>query len=81
MNLLIYLAGLNNISKEVKESAFIAGASGWQMFRFIELPLIKTQIRINIFFTIISLILAFQTLILVTRGGPGYSTIVPGMAM
>ena len=46
---------LENISKEVKESAFIAGASGWQMFRFIELPLIKTQLRINIFFTIISL--------------------------
>ena len=81
MNLLIYLAGLNNISKEVKESAFIAGASGWQMFRFIELPLIKTQIRINIFFTIISQLQAFQTVILLTRGGPGYSTMVPGMAM
>ncbi len=81
LNLLVYLSGLNNISSEVKEAAILEGATSWQMFRNIELPLIRTQIRINLVMTIITQLQTFHTIILLTRGGPGYSTMVPGMAM
>ena len=47
----------------------------------IDLPLIRGQVRTILVLTIITQIQAFQTIILLTRGGPGYSTMVPGMAM
>ena len=81
MNLLVYLAGLINVPAEVKEAAKLEGATTWQIFYRIELPLIRTQVRINLIMTIITQLQAFQTVILLTRGGPGYATMVPGFAM
>ena len=81
MNLLVYLAGLINVPSEVKEAAKLEGATTWQIFYRIELPLIRTQVRINLIMTIITQLQAFQTVILLTRGGPGYATMVPGFAM
>ncbi len=81
LNLLIYLAGLNSISREVIDASRLDGVSTVQRFFMIDLPLIRGQIRTILVLTIITQIQAFQTIILLTRGGPGYSTMVPGMAM
>lgn len=81
LNLLIYLAGLNSISSEVIDAARLDGVRGLQRFFAIDLPLIKGQIRMILIMTMITQIQSFQTIILLTRGGPGYSTMVPGMAM
>jgi raffinose/stachyose/melibiose transport system permease protein len=81
LNLLIYLAGLNNISREVIDASKLDGVSTWQRFWMIDLPLLTGQIRIILVITIIVQIQSFQTVILLTRGGPGYATMVPGMAM
>lgn len=81
LNLLLYLAGLNNIPSEVMDAAKLDGASGRKRFILIDLPLIKGQIRVILIMTMITQIQGFQTIILLTRGGPGYSTMVPGMAM
>jgi raffinose/stachyose/melibiose transport system permease protein len=81
LNLLIYLAGLDNIPDEVRDAAKLDGCSGWQRFTHIDLPLLKGQFRLIVVFTIITQIQGFQTIIMLTRGGPGYATMVPGMAM
>ncbi|HEV7276607.1 MAG TPA: sugar ABC transporter permease [Devosiaceae bacterium] len=81
LNLLIYLAGLNNISREVIDASRLDGANVWQRFWLVDLPLVTGQIRIVLIISIIVSIQSFQTIILLTRGGPGYSTMVPGMAM
>ena len=41
INALYFMAGLQNISPEVKEAAIIDGASRWQSFRFVTLPLLR----------------------------------------
>ncbi len=81
LNLLIYLAGLNSIPTETIDASRLDGVTSLQRFRFIDLPLIRGQIRLILILTMITQIQAFQTIILLTQGGPGYSTMVPGMVM
>ncbi len=78
---LIYLAGLNNIPNEVYEAADIDGAGPLRIFSSIELPLITTQIRINLVLMVISTIQGWQNvyLFLGESGGPGGIATVPGL--
>lgn len=46
--MVIYLAGLQNIDKEVKEAALVDGAKGFQHFRYVTFPLIAPSFTINI---------------------------------
>jgi len=78
---LIYLAGLQNISKDLYEAAEIDGAGPLSIFWNIELPLITTQIRINLVLMVIGTIQGWQNvyLFLGERGGPGGIATVPGL--
>ena len=53
----IYLAGLGNIDREINESAAIDGANGWQIFRYITLPLLSPT---TYFLSIIAVIGTFK---------------------
>ncbi|GAB4547199.1 MAG: sugar ABC transporter permease [Anaerolineae bacterium] len=69
-----YLAGLQNIPKDVYEAADIEGASAWQVLRFITLPLLR---RTTLFISIVSFSIGFQTvehLPALGSGGPGDSS-------
>ncbi len=69
--MIIYLAGLQGISQSYYEAAEIDGASRWQLFRYITLPLISPT---AFFAFVISLIGAFQifdNVWILTQGGPG----------
>ena len=81
LNLLIYLAGLDNIPGEVIDAALLDGATGWRRFWRIDVPFITGQIKLIVILTMITQIQGFQTIILLTQGGPGYSTTVPGWVM
>lgn len=73
-NMVIYLAGLQGISGEYYEAAVVDGASAWQRFRFITLPLLKTT---HVFVLITCIIHSFRSFDLVytmTKGGPLNST-------
>lgn len=73
-NMVIYLAGLQGISKELTEAAAIDGCTGWQKFRYITLPLLKNT---HVFILITCMINAFRSFDLVytmTKGGPLNST-------
>lgn len=70
----IFLAGLGGISKELYEAARIDGASGWQQFRFITLPLLSPT---TFFLTLIATIGTFQafTQIFLLRQAGAYSAV------
>lgn len=72
----LFLAGLQNISREYYEAAAIDGATGWRMFWYITWPLLSPT---TYFVLVISLIGAFQVfspIYIMTRGGPLNSTMV-----
>lgn len=74
--MVIYLAGLQGISNSYYEAAEMDGASGWQKFWHITLPLLNPT---TFFVTVISLINSFQVfdqVMIMTKGGPAGSTSV-----
>lgn len=76
---LIYLAGFQGIPAELLDSAAIDGASTRQRFFFIEIPLVLSQIKLVLILTIIGSIQSFTTILVMTNGGPGTKTMVPGL--
>lgn len=71
--MIIYLAGLQNIPTEIIEAAKIDGASSWQRFRYIKLPLLAPSITVSLFLTIANALKSFD-LIYAMIGATGYAT-------
>lgn len=81
-NVLIYYTGLTNIPESLLESARIDGASPFQMFFKIHLPMVLTQVRLILIVTIIAVVQGFESIYVLTGdGGPGYETMLPGLYM
>lgn len=78
---LIYLAGLMNIPSSVFDAALIDGVIGLRRFFSIDLPLITSQIKLNVILSLIGTIQGYGTMLVLTGGGPGTSTLVPGLYM
>ncbi len=78
---LIYLAGLQSIGEEIYEAADLDGAGPLTVFTKIELPLITTQIRINLILMIIHTVQGWENiyLFLGIDGGPNGMATVPGL--
>ncbi len=70
----IMLAGLRSIPTEVYEAAQVDGASGAKMFWNITLPLLKPMILLAVLFRVMDAIRRFDTIYVMTGGGPGNST-------
>jgi ABC-type sugar transport system permease subunit len=83
VGVLIYLAGLQNITQDVYEAAELDGVGSIRKLFAIELPLIMTQVRINLIFLTIGTIsdYGFFLLLLGNDGGPGGKGMVPGLYM
>ncbi len=83
VGVLIYLAGLANISKEVYEAAELDGIGFWGKIFRIEVPLIMTQVRINLIFMTIGTLgeYGFFLILLGIDGGPGNVGMTPGLYM
>jgi multiple sugar transport system permease protein len=69
--MLIVLGGITSLPIDPYEAAAIDGASGWQMFRYITLPLIQPFIIVAAVMRIIDALKAFDTIFVITNGGPG----------
>lgn len=80
-SVLIYLAGLNSISTEIIESAVLDGANRWTRFWHLDMPLLLGQVRYFLIFGLIAGLQDYSTQMLLTDGGPGFSTMVPGYYM
>ncbi len=83
VGVLLYLAGLQNISADVYEAAEIDGLGSIGKFWSIELPLILTQVRINLIFMTIGTLTDYGLIFLLLgpQGGPGNVGMVPGLYM
>ena len=71
---LLILAGLQIIPDELYEAAKIDGASSWQQFKKITLPLIKPAILIALLFRTMDAFRVFDLVFVMTQGGPADST-------
>lgn len=79
--LLILLGGLLNINGDYFDAAKVDGASVWQRFLHIDLPMLVPQFRILLFFAIAGTIQGFVSIFILTRGGPGMTTYIPALQM
>jgi ABC-type sugar transport system permease subunit len=71
---LITLAGLQTISDEVYEAASIDGATSWQKFRHVTLPLLWPALLLALLFRTIDALRVFDLVFVMTQGGPADAT-------
>jgi multiple sugar transport system permease protein len=64
------LAGLQTISVSLYEAAALDGATPWQRFRFVTLPLLTPIIAVVMTFSVLFTFTDFQLIYVITRGGP-----------
>lgn len=72
--MIIFYAALIAIPEEIIEAAKIDGASGWQLFRYIKLPLIRDVMITCMVLVLNGSLKAFDIPYLLTQGGPGTSS-------
>jgi multiple sugar transport system permease protein len=68
------LAGLQTISPSLYEAAALDGATPWQRFRFVTLPLLTPIIAVVMTFSVLFTFTDFQLIYVLTRGGPVNAT-------
>jgi multiple sugar transport system permease protein len=73
-NMLILLAGLQNIPEEVTDAARVDGASGWRLLVHITLPLIRRPLTLVAILQVIACFQVFGLIDVMTKGGPGGAT-------
>lgn len=74
MVMLMVLAGMVAIPREPYESAVVDGASAFQRFRYITLPLASPTILVAVLLRLIDAIKTFDIIYATTKGGPGFAT-------
>ncbi len=70
----ILLAGLTSIPPNLYEAAELDGVSGWQAFWAITVPYLKPMILLAVTFRLLDTIKLFDTIFIMTAGGPGTKT-------
>jgi multiple sugar transport system permease protein len=73
-NMVILYGGLQALPEQVFDAAAIDGASGWQRFTRVTLPMLRPVILVVLTLGLIYTVKAFDVIMLVTQGGPAYSS-------
>ncbi|HLH72855.1 MAG TPA: sugar ABC transporter permease [Chloroflexota bacterium] len=73
-SMLIFLAGLQGVPKELEEAATVDGAGRWMKFRHVTLPMITPTLFFNLVLGIIGALQAFTVAFVATNGGPDYGS-------
>jgi multiple sugar transport system permease protein len=71
---LVMLAGLTAVSPELHEAASVDGASAWQIFTRITLPVIRPVVIVAVLFRALDIFKLFDIIVPLTGGGPGTTT-------
>jgi len=71
---LIILAGLQTIPNDLYEAASMDGATAWQKFRYVTLPLLKPALLLALLFRTIDALRVFDLVFVMTQGGPADAT-------
>jgi raffinose/stachyose/melibiose transport system permease protein len=73
-NMILFLAGMKSVPLEYYEAATIDGASRWQQFRSVTMPLIAPVFTVNLVLTLVGLLKVYDVVLALTDGGPAGST-------
>ncbi|GII29214.1 carbohydrate ABC transporter permease [Planotetraspora mira] len=73
-SMVIFLAGLEGVPRELHEAAMIDGAGTLQRFRYVTWPLLAPAVTINLMLSTIGGLKLFDQVFAATNGGPGYAT-------
>ncbi len=71
---LVVSAGLTGIPQELLESASLDGATRWQSFWRVDVPLLAPLLLLTIMFRVLESLLSLDSIYTLTLGGPGYAT-------
>ena len=77
--LVLFIAGIQNISETLYDAAKIDGAGEWQQFWGITLPSLRSEITVALVTTTIAALRVFDLVYVTTRGGPGNRTSVASL--
>ncbi len=70
LHMLLFMAGLQNIPKELEEASMIDGATRWQTIRNVTIPLLGSTTRTCVLLSILGSLTQFNLIWIMTRGGP-----------
>jgi multiple sugar transport system permease protein/raffinose/stachyose/melibiose transport system permease protein len=73
-NMILFLAGIKSVPVEYYEAATVDGATRWQQFRNVTLPLIAPVLTVNLVLTLVGLLKVYDVVLALTDGGPAAST-------
>ncbi len=76
---MILLAGLTSMPTEIFDAAEVDGATRWQVFRRLTLPLLRASITVALLFQTIFTLRVFDIIYILTGGGPGTETLPLGI--
>ena len=71
---IIYITGLSSVPEDVYEAGSLDGATGWNKFRYITLPLIMPSVTTNMVLVMKDMLMVFDQIVAMTSGGPSQST-------
>jgi multiple sugar transport system permease protein len=75
--MLMFLAALQGIPREIEEAAMIDGAGRWQRFRYVTLPLLKPTLYLVLTLGVIGTWQVFDQIYVISQGGPAKTTLSP----
>ena len=81
LGFLIFLGGLQNLPKDIVDASRLDGLGGVRRVFAIDIPLLLPQFRIVVILSGIYAVQNFIPILLLTNGGPGTATLVPGLDM
>jgi raffinose/stachyose/melibiose transport system permease protein len=81
LGFLIFLGGLQNLPKDVLDAGRLDGLTAFRRVFAIDIPLLMPQFRIVVILSGIYAVQNFIPILLLTNGGPGTATLVPGLDM
>ena len=81
LGFLIFLGGLQNLPKDIVDASKLDGLGGVRRVFAIDIPLLMPQFRIVVILSGIYAVQNFIPILLLTNGGPGTATLVPGLDM
>lgn len=73
-HMMLFIAALQGMDRNLVEAARIDGASRWQVLRHVVIPLLYPTIRLSVFFAVVGSLQLFDLVMPLTRGGPADSS-------
>ncbi|PPE82028.1 sugar ABC transporter permease [Kaistia algarum] len=76
---MLLVTGIAKIDASIYEAAELDGAGKWQELIYITIPALRQEIGVCVTVTVIAALASFDIVYIATAGGPGISTMVPGL--